>query len=130
ASRAGAATALVGAVGCDAFAAPALAALSASAVDVSRVRTVDTATGIALIHVTASGENAISVVAGANAQVDPDDVPTAWLSPSTTLVLQQEAPAEANAALAARARRSGARVVLNAAPARRVERSLLDCLTA
>src|SRR5215218_715229 len=58
ASRAGAPTAFVGTVGDDSFAAQALAALSRSSVDLAFVRTAEGATGIAVIHVAASGENA------------------------------------------------------------------------
>jgi len=42
------------------------------------------------------------------------------------VVLQQEIPAAANLALAMRARTAGARLILNAAPARTVESALLD----
>ena len=128
AARAGAHVGLVGAVGNDAFAAPALALLRAGGVDLSRVRTVDAPTGVAMIHVAASGENAIAVVAGANALADPDDVPAEWLAPATILVLQQEVPAAANAALAKRARAHGAKIVLNAAPARPLSRDALGTL--
>ena len=128
AARAGASTALVGAVGRDAFAASTLAALTASAVDLAGVRAVGAPTGVAVIHVTPSGGNAIAVVAGANAYADPDDVPAAWMQPSAVLVLQQEVAAAANVALAAHAHSSGVRIVLNAAPVRTLERSMLDRL--
>jgi len=128
AARAGASVALVGAVGDDAFAAPALALLRAGGVDVARVRAVAGATGIALIDVTAAGENAIRIVAGANADVDAAAVDPAWLTPATTVVLQQEIPASANLALATRAQAADARIVLNAAPARDVDAALLDAI--
>ena len=118
AARAGSAVKLVGAVGRDAFADPALDLVRAAGIDVSRVRSLPLATGIALIAVTAGGENAIVVVAGANGEVAAADVPDEWLDASTVVVLQNEIPAAANAALAARARGRGARVVYNAAPAR------------
>src|SRR5881394_1365051 len=70
ARRAGAEVALIGAVGNDAFAAPALRNLAAFGVDLQRVATVETATGVALIQVDAAGENSITVVAGANARAD------------------------------------------------------------
>jgi len=123
AARAGAAVAMVGAVGRDAFATPAIKGLVAGGVDVSAVRIVDGPTGVALIEVAASGENTILVIAGAN---DASDVPPEWLRPSTVAVLQQEVPAAANLALARLARAAGARVVLNAAPARAVDTALLD----
>jgi ribokinase len=126
AARAGAAVAMVGAVGRDAFATPAIEGLVAGGVDVSAVRSVDGPTGVALIEVAASGENTILVIAGANAHADASDASAEWLRPSTVVVLQQEVPAAANLALARRARAAGARVVLNAAPARAVDPALLD----
>ncbi len=125
AKRAGAQVALFGAVGSDAFATPALALLRAGGVDVAGVRVTAGSTGIALIEVEATGENRIVIVAGANARVDANDVRDDVLGPATVVVLQQEIPAAANLALATRARATGARVVLNAAPARAVEPALL-----
>jgi len=129
AARAGAQVALAGAVGRDAFAAPALALLRAGGVDVSAVRAVAAPTGLALIEVAASGDNRIVIVAGANAHADADDVGDDSLGPSTVVILQQEIPAAANLMLATRARVAGARVVLNAAPARAVETALLDLVS-
>ena len=125
AARADAAVALAGAVGRDAFAAPALDLLRAGGVDVSAVRAVAGPTGIALIEVEAAGENRIVIVAGANASVDASDVPAPLLECATVVILQQEIPAAANLALATRARAAGARVLLNAAPARAVDPALL-----
>ena len=98
----------------------------AGGVDTSAIRTVDGPTGVAVIEVAGSGENTIVVIAGANAHADADDVPPEWLRPSTVVVMQQEVPAAANLAVARRARAAGARVVLNAAPARAVDPALLD----
>ena len=126
AARAGSRVTLVGAVGRDAFAAPALADVRASGVDVSAVRAVAGPTGVALVEVAASGENRILIIAGANALVEANDVSADWLRPSTVVVLQQEIPATANLTLATRARAAGARVVLNAAPERDVDPALLD----
>jgi ribokinase len=117
ARRAGARVAMFGAVGRDAFAAPALALLDAAGVDLAGVQRADAATGVALIHVDDAGENAITVVPGANARARAADVPDAALAPGTTLVLQLETPHDESLALARRARARGARVVLNPAPA-------------
>ena len=65
------------------------------------------------------------VVAGANARADPHAVPDAVLTNEAVLVLQQEVDVGANATLIARARRAGARIVLNAAPAHAVSLELL-----
>jgi ribokinase len=125
AARAGAVVRMYGAVGRDAAAASALALLRAGNVDVAGVRAVDAPTGCATILVDDLGENAIVVVPGANESVDPDAVPDAVLAPGAVLLLQQEVPPSANAALVARAARAGTRIVLNAAPARPLNRELL-----
>ena len=125
AARAGAKVALFGAVGRDAFAASALANLEASGIDLSGVTGVDAATGVALIHVDAHGENAITVIAGANGNARAAQVPDALLGPTTTLMLQLEVAMAEVATLAQRARDRGARVMLNAAPAAAVSDDLL-----
>ena len=125
AARAGATVRLFGAVGTDVFAVPALELLRAGAVDLGGVARVSGPTGCATVLVDAEGENCIAIAAGANAQVDPEAVPDAALTPATTLVLQNEVPEPANAALIARARRLGARIILNAAPARPLSTELL-----
>lgn len=117
ARRAGADVALAGAVGGDAFARDALALLEAGGVDLAHVRRHDATTGVALIHVDAAGDNAITVVPGANAFATAEDVPEALLARATTLMLQLEVPAAQSLALARRARAAGARTMLNAAPA-------------
>jgi ribokinase len=115
-ARAGASTWLVGAVGRDAFAATALALVSEAAVNLAYVARVDQATGCATILVSATGENLIVSVPGANAWADPSTIPDALLTRSSTVSLQHELPAAANQALVGRARRNGSRVVLNASP--------------
>jgi ribokinase len=92
ARRAGARVALYGAVGRDAFAEPALALLRVDGVDVENVQSVDRATGIAMIHVDVNGENAITVVAGANARATAGQVAKEALGGSTTVVMQLEIP--------------------------------------
>ena len=113
---AGAPTRLVGAVGRDVFADPALSLLGKAGVDLTSVARVDQATGCATILVADDGENMIVSVPGANAAADPDSIPDRLLSGSSTVSLQHELPASANQALVERARRNGSRVVLNASP--------------
>lgn len=126
AARAGAVVRMYGSVGRDAAADSALALLRAGGVDLAGVQAVDAPTGCATILVDDAGENAIVVVPGANDQIDPGAVPDAVLTPGTVLLLQHEVPPSANAALIARAARGGTRIVLNAAPARHLERRLLE----
>jgi ribokinase len=125
AARAGSAVRLFGAVGHDALADPALELLRAGGVNLGGIARVAERTGCATILVDAHGENCIVVAAGANAHADPETVPDAALTPATILVLQHEVPERANAGLIARARRLGARIVLNAAPARPLAVELL-----
>src|SRR6266542_3877719 len=125
ARRAGSSVAMVGAVGRDAFADPALALLREDGVDVSHVRAVDAPTGVALIHVDAQGENAITVVAGANARASADWVPETVLDALTIVVMQLEVPLSEVDNLARRAHAAGSRAILNAAPARPLSAELL-----
>ena len=125
ARRAGADVAMAGAVGTDPFAAAALSGLVAAGVDVARVRRDAAPTGVALIHVEASGQNAITVIPGANASVQAAGVPDAALR------LRDHSSAAARGPVRRRLRhrvtraRCGARVVLNAAPAQALPASLL-----
>ena len=125
AARAGATVRLHGAVGQDRFADVALELLASGGVQLDGIARAAEPTGCATILVADHGENCIVIAAGANARADPSSVTDAALTPSTTLVLQQEVPASANAALITRARRRGARIILNAAPARAVEIDVL-----
>jgi len=125
AALAGAAVQLYGAVGRDAFAGMALELLAAAGVELAGVARVTEPTGCATILVDAEAENSIVVAAGANARAEAQAVPDAVLGAATTLVLQQEVPEAANAALVARARSHGARIILNAAPARAVPLDVL-----
>jgi ribokinase len=81
------------------------------------------ATGSALI-VVANRDNAIVVVPGANAELSVKDVETASISRDDVLVSQLEIPTSTVAAYFARGRASGARTILNPAPAIEVELSL------
>lgn len=75
ARRLGAEVALVGAVGADEMAEEALRLLQAGGVDLSGVQHVNgETTGVALIAVSADGENQIIVCPGANAALRPADV--------------------------------------------------------
>ncbi|MEO8345390.1 MAG: ribokinase [Betaproteobacteria bacterium] len=123
AKRAGAQVRMFGAVGRDAFAADVLANLEAGGVDLSGVIATELPTGVALIHVDARGENAITVIAGANGNVSAEQVPDALLEPETTLVLQLEVLRFEIERLVRRTR--SARVILNAAPAMALPEELL-----
>lgn len=118
ASRAGAAVRMVGAVGHDGFATPALALLAEAGVDLSAVRRVPEPTGTALILVDRDGENMIAVVPGANGTLAAGDAATAvgTLAPGDILMLQLEIPAAAVEEALEAGRRRGVVTILNLAP--------------
>jgi len=118
AKRAGAAVRMVGAVGRDEFAAPALDLLDKAGTDLSAVARVDGPTGTALILVGGDGENMIAVVPGANGTVSPDQARAALAETATRniLMLQLEVPVASVKAALESARAHGVRTVLNTAP--------------
>lgn len=115
AARLGAEVAFVGAVGDDSFAGQATTGLRAAGVDLSALATVPGPTGIALVTVSADGENSIVVISGANAAVAADTVSAhaATVAGADVVVLQGEIP---RAATETAARLARGRVVLNLAP--------------
>jgi ribokinase len=110
AARLGAEVTMVGCVGSDELAEPALAGLQEAGVE-ERWLVKDAPTGIALITVDAAGETTIVVAPGANAELRPEDLA---LGDSAAVLCQQEIPAET----VARASELAPRFFLNAAPAR------------
>ena len=114
AARAGADVRHLGAVGADGL--WTLDRLRAAAVDVDHVAQVEAPTGHAVITVDAAGENAIVILAGANAAQDAGRI-AATLDEAARgdiLLLQNETTAQVAAAKAARAR--GLQVIYSAAP--------------
>ena len=128
AARDGAAVALAGAVGEDAFAHPALATLRSAGVDLSRLAIAPVATGAAAICVDPEGRNQIAVAPGANLAAKAAQVADADLGPATTLVLQMEVSRVETEALIARARGRGARIILSFAPPGPLSRPALEAV--
>ena len=124
AARAGAAVAMVGAVGADDLGEEALRELAAEGIDVAAVaRLDDAATGVAAIVVDERGENLIAVASGANAELDGTLVEEAVerlieRGTSGVVLMQQEIPEQVVVAGIAAARAAGWQAVLNPAPAR------------
>lgn len=114
AARLGAAVAFAGAVGDDPFGDELRHGLQAEGIDTAALQSRPVASGCALIHVGPDGDNAISVLPGANrlAPMPPQPWPTAW----RWLLLQLEIPLATTLAWAEAARAAGAQVLLNAAP--------------
>ena len=119
AARAGAPVRMVGVIGDDAGGRLLGDRLASDGIERS-LRTGAGPTGRAVILVDDDGENIIALVPGANAEAGAEDVERACggLGPKDVLLMQLEIPLAAVGAAAARARKSGALVVLNAAPAR------------
>ncbi|SDB81827.1 ribokinase [Raineyella antarctica] len=115
---------MVGAVGEDAYAEPATTYLRRVGVDLAHVHAVEGPTGLAVVTVDAHGENAIIVIAGANAAVDAAAVEAARevIASSAVVVLQGEIPRDG---IEAAARSARGRLVVNLAPAVAVDPEVL-----
>ncbi len=121
----GAPTAMLCALGDDDFAKPLLASLTEAHVQLHPVRSPQP-TGTAFICVSDEGENAITVAPGANEDLQPAHWPTHLHI--SHLLMQLETPVPTVLAFAQAARAQGAKVVLNAAPARELPSELLRCV--
>ncbi len=128
AARAGGQVRMIGRVGRDGFADLALADLKAAGIDLSAVERDALPTGCALIPVDREGGNLIIVASGANRAAAERQVADALLGPETLVMLQMEVPLVENWRLVERAKRRGARVLLNCAPAADVPRTTLAAL--
>ena len=126
AARAGAAVAVIGAVGGDANGDDSVAALSAEGIDVSGIRRVDAPTGVAIIAVAPDGENQIVVASGANALVAADEVVSGPPASADDVVLAcLEIPMPTVIAAVLAAAQAGARAIVNPAPAQPLSGELL-----
>ncbi|HGY10450.1 MAG TPA: ribokinase [Oceanithermus profundus] len=128
AARLGARVRMVGRVGLDEHGAELLRGLENEGIDALGVGRVGTPTGVALISVDVQGQNAIVVSPGANARLQPDDLEPERFEGAEVVVLQLETPLETVHRAAELGRAAGARVLLNAAPARELPDELLGAL--
>lgn len=120
AARLGAPTTFIGRVGDDAFAQPLIDSLRANGVAVEHVESVPScSSGVAVIGVEDSGQNCITIIAGANGRISPADVQPyeTVIAAARVLLLQLEIPLESVAAAAQLARRHGVLTILDPAPA-------------
>jgi ribokinase len=119
--RAGASTFMVGAVGDDHFGELAQSALVEAGVDTAQVMVVDGDTGVAHIRVdSATAQNDIAIVAGANARLSPDGVEQALRSLSeqvSVVLLQLEIPVVVVQRVASLCPELGMDLILDPAPA-------------
>lgn len=126
AKAAGVSARMLGAVGLDSFGAFMLDTLKSSGVDYTFVSQLEgVGTGMSVAIQDANGDYAATIVSGANLLLDPATVDDdALWKDVRVLVLQNEIATEMNIAAARSARARGAKVILNAAPARDVPKEL------
>lgn len=129
AARLGGQVKLIGRVGADAFGDALLETCSQDGVDTRHVEQLqDAPTGIAQITVDDAGQNTIVVVPGANGKLSPPDLEAAEpaFEGASVVVIQLEIPLLTVTYAADLARRHGARVVLNPAPAQPLSATCLE----
>jgi ribokinase len=129
AARAGVRTAMIGRIGKDKFGETLQSNLVAEGIDVSEVK-VDprTGSGMSVAILQNDGGYGAVIVSGANLNIEPASAPNSWhaLGGAPVLVLQNEVPEAVNLAVAEAAHQSQAKVILNAAPARKLSNTLLE----
>jgi len=128
AARFGARTAFGGRVGQDDFGDRLLAHLAGAGIDIRHVgRDPVAASGMSVAISEAAGEYGAVVVSGANRGIDAAAIDKAWaaLWACRVLLLQNEVDEAVNLAAAGATKAHGAMVVLNAAPARKIDEGTL-----
>jgi ribokinase len=125
---------MIGAVGADEFGPMLLSSLQASKVDTVSISTISsTTTGVAVIIVEeASGENRILLNPGANYSLRPEDFLTAanlGIPLPDLVILQLEIPLDTVLQILKTARQAGVSVLLNPAPAVRLEDEVFKAVT-
>jgi ribokinase len=128
AARAGGKVAFVARLGQDDFGDQAKAAFAREGINVEHIyRDRKVSTGVALIFVDQQGENSIGVAPGANGRLSPADLKKARkiFAAASVMVVQLEIPLDTVQTAALLAAKSGARVILNPAPARPLPDELL-----
>ncbi len=120
AARMGADVTMIGCVGDDSFATQLLQNLKGEGVDTSHItRRENTASGVAVVMVEESGENAILVVPGANGLVSQQEIDRARqaICDNDILLMQLEVPQEIVVYATQIASEAGVSVILDPAPA-------------
>jgi ribokinase len=129
AARAGGQVTFVARVGDDLFGRQAVEGFQADGIDTAFVRKDEAEpSGVALIFVDDAGENSIGVASGANSRLSPDDIEAAAeaFDGAAVVLTQLETPVATVEAVLDRAQKSGARVILDPAPAQPLSDALLS----
>ncbi len=121
AARAGAGVQMIGCVGTDPAASVLQANLERAGVLTSHLLARDGASGAAFITVNPSGQNSIVVAPGSNHRLLTTDLQATFFEQTSVLLLQLEIPWATSLTAAQLARQRGAKVVLNLAPAQKLE---------
>jgi ribokinase len=127
AAKHGARTAMIGRVGQDAFGRTLQQNLQNANVDTqSIIPHPFQGSGMSVAILQDNGEYGAVIVSGANTTIDPSSLASTWakLGGAKVLVLQNEVSHDVNVAAAIIARKNGAIVVFNAAPARELSEAL------
>lgn len=127
AARLGALVSMIGKVGTDGFGSVLKSELVKYGVDVTAVSAAPESSGVALINTDSNGENAITVVAGANGALSPANLESELnlIRNAAVLLTQLEVPLETVEYLSKIARREEIPLILDPAPARPLPASLL-----
>jgi ribokinase len=128
AARAGGQVIFISCLGSDTFGKNALEKLKNEGIDTTYIKISDEKpSGVAMINVASSGENSISVAPGANSLLLPEDIEKAGpaFKDADIVLLQLEIPLETVTRTVSLAREYNLKIILNPAPARELDPSLL-----
>lgn len=128
AARAGGDIIFIGCVGNDSLGKQAVEGFVNDNINVEHVKKVDkVASGVALIFVGENGENSIAVASGSNNMLHPEDITNSKdiISGTQILLMQLETPIETVRTAAQLAHEAGVKVILNPAPAQKLDDELL-----
>ncbi|MFC1537862.1 ribokinase [Candidatus Latescibacterota bacterium] len=132
AARAGGNVVFIARVGDDMFGKQSVEGFRGDSIDTGHIITDTTApSGVALIFVDKEGENSIAVASGANANLVPSDITVAKdvIASAGIVLMQLEIPIETVKTAVEIAAGSGAKVILNPAPAQPLSDEILRNIT-
>ena len=129
AARAGGQVKMLGRVGTDGYGEKLRTALADAGVATDLVETVEGPSGLALITVDEAGQNIIVVSSGANRQLSPEDVKEEHLEGIKLILMQLETPLDTVTKVTELAHTQDIPVALNAAPAQKLPKTLLQNLS-